>query len=47
MQSKEVASAQHLSDLLDDALKDSFPASDPVAIDVSTGTRSSAPRHSD
>ncbi len=26
--------AQHLDDLLDEALRDSFPASDPVAISV-------------
>ena len=31
---EETASAQHVSDMLDEALDEGFPASDPVAIHV-------------
>jgi len=31
-----VCASQHESDLLDEALEETFPASDPVAIDVRT-----------
>jgi hypothetical protein len=35
--------ADHLNDLLDEALKDTFPASDPVAITVDAGPALTAP----
>ena len=39
------ASAQHLSDLLDEALDEGFPASDPVAIHVDSADASADDDH--
>jgi hypothetical protein len=37
------AAADHLNELLDEALKETFPASDPVAITVDAGPAPAAP----
>ncbi len=37
------AASAHLNELLDEALKQTFPASDPIAIDVASRRRGRAP----
>lgn len=41
------AAAAHLNELLDEALKETFPASDPVAIDIEIEIEIESPKHDD